>query len=87
MGIMAGSNLKIIGVFAPWGIKRLVRSSASLTEFDASLISVPKVNSRITMLEPMLEVDVIFSRPETPVRVASRTLVTERSTSSGPAPV
>jgi hypothetical protein len=41
IGIMDGSNLIIIGVSAPEGINRLMRSSASRMEFDASIKSVP----------------------------------------------
>ena len=39
-----------------------------------------------TMLEPLDEVDVTFSRPDTPEREASSVRLIERSTSSGPAP-
>jgi len=41
----------------------------------------------ITMLAPLLEVEVIFSRLDTPVNTASSGREMERSTSSGPAPV
>jgi hypothetical protein len=40
----------------------------------------------ITMLEPSFELELTLSRPETPDKAASRTLVTVRSISSGLAP-
>jgi hypothetical protein len=86
MGIMEGSNLKIMGAFAPVGRKFLIRSIESRTEREASARSMPKVNCSITILEPIFEMEVIFSMPETPERAASISRVTERSTSSGPAP-
>jgi hypothetical protein len=87
IGSIDGSNLKIIGVSTPVGKNLLIRSRASRMELDASIKSVPYVNSKMTKLDPLLDIELTFSKPDTPESIASNGRVTERSTSSGPAPV
>ena len=85
MGIMEGSARTIKGDFTSEGKYERTKSILSRISLVAVSRSVPKINSIIIKLEPEDEIDCIFFNPVTLETPLSKVLVTERSTSSGPA--
>ena len=85
IGIISVENLKTVGLSASSGKEFLAESIASLMSAVALAKSIPQLNSTNTVDCPSFEVEVIVLMPLTVATEFSIILVTDFSTSSGPA--